>query len=99
MLVSGSTGYIKENLKHFTESSIESYLEKQNQYTSIQALKDLKRPNLLKLFINPLFRFFKYYFLKKGFLDGIPGLIHLTISCFSCFLKYAKLYEKHKKNS
>ena len=31
-------------------------------------------------------------FIKKGFLDGIRGLILCKIAAFSVFLKYYKLY-------
>jgi glycosyltransferase involved in cell wall biosynthesis len=96
VIVSGSIGRIKGELQHFSEINLESYLEKQNKYTSLQAANSLKTPKLSTLFFRPVFRFFKYYFFKKGFLDGIPGFIHCVISCFNCFLKYAKAYEKNK---
>ena len=38
-------------------------------------------------------RFFKFYLLRLGFLDGLPGLVHISIGCMNSFLKYAKLID------
>jgi hypothetical protein len=50
-----------------------------------------KRAGVGKLVVSPLLRFFKFYFLRLGFLDGIPGLVHIVIGCCNSFTKYAKL--------
>ena len=41
-------------------------------------------------------RFFKFYILRLGFLDGVPGLIHISIGCMNSYMKYAKLIELKK---
>ena len=38
----------------------------------------------------------KCYFLKRGFLDGVPGLIIAVNVSFGTFVKYAKLWELRK---
>ena len=38
-------------------------------------------------------RFFKFYVLRLGFLDGVAGLVHIGIGCMNSYLKYAKLLE------
>jgi hypothetical protein len=50
-----------------------------------------RRANALQLTISPVLRFLKYYVLRLGFLDGVPGLVHITIGCMNSFNKYAKL--------
>ena len=45
------------------------------------------------LLLSPLVRFVKMYFFRLGFLDGLPGLIHISVGCMNSFLKYAKLIE------
>jgi len=37
--------------------------------------------------------FLKSYLLKRGFLDGVEGLIIALMESYMAFLKYAKLYE------
>jgi len=49
------------------------------------------------LLIRPLAIFIKMYVLKRGFLDGIHGLILCGLSANYVFTKYAKLWELHLK--
>ena len=41
-------------------------------------------------------RFLKFYVFRLGFLDGVPGLVHISIGCMNSFMKYAKLVELQK---
>lgn len=85
---------LKGDLLHESAESLDGYLGKQNAYTSLQAAQMHaagKETGLLDLIGSPLIRFFKFYFLRLGFLDGIPGLIHITIGCMNSFNKHAKL--------
>lgn len=94
--LTGRVERLTGDLNHFSEGSIEEYLRKQNQYTSLQACKLFaagRRSSLFKMTTSPIIRFFKFYFLRLGFLDGMPGLIHISIGCFNSFCKYAKLRE------
>jgi len=80
-----------------SEEGIYRYLEKQNRYTGIQAellTQSGKKVGIIKLIVSPVFRFIKFYLLRQGFRDGIPGLIHIVIGCMNSFVKYAKVYEK-----
>jgi glycosyltransferase involved in cell wall biosynthesis len=82
------------DLLHDSAETLEKYLDKQNRYTSLQAEAmhaEGRRANALQLTISPVLRFFKYYILRLGFLDGVPGLVHITIGCMNSFNKYAKL--------
>ena len=49
-----------------------------------------------RLLASPLARFFKFYLLRLGFLDGVPGLVHIGVGCMNSFMKYAKLAELQK---
>ncbi|MDB4521873.1 glycosyltransferase family 2 protein [Gammaproteobacteria bacterium] len=87
---------LKGDLLHDSATSLSGYLEKQNRYTSLQAEKMHlagRQASTAKLLLNPLFRFVKFYLFRLGFLDGVPGLIHILVGCQNTFYKYAKLYE------
>ncbi len=93
-------GTLNSDLLHYSEDGVQQYLQKQNRYTSLQAelmMNKGKKFSLMQLLLSPLFRFFKFYFMRKGFLDGVPGLIHILIGCINSFVKYAKLYELEVK--
>ncbi|MCK5360246.1 MAG: glycosyltransferase family 2 protein, partial [Gammaproteobacteria bacterium] len=91
-----AVGTLSGDLLHNSAESLPSYLEKQNRYTSLQAEKMYlagKSYGIGKLLLNPLYRFIKFYLFRLGFLDGVPGLIHILIGCQNTFFKYAKLKE------
>ena len=96
----GSVNRLSGDLLHHSEDTIESYLAKQNRYTTLAAqvlFAEGAEVSGAKLVFSPLFRFIKFYFLRAGFLDGVPGLIHILIGCFNSFAKYAKLVELRRK--
>ena len=87
-------GRLKGDLLHESEQGIADYLAKQNRYTTLQAERmhmSGKRCGMVQLLFSPLFRFLKFYVFRLGFLDGIPGLVHIAIGSFNSFSKYAKL--------
>lgn len=90
---------LKGDILHYSQESLNKYIQKQNHYTSLQAeqlFQQGKRYSPSKCFTSPLIRFIKFYCLRLGFLDGLPGFIHITIGCFNAFSKYAKLEELHR---
>ena len=85
---------LRGDLMHQSAETLEHYMDKQNRYTSLQAAAMLAqgcRAGALHLLLAPLARFVKFYFLRLGFLDGVPGLVHVLIGCMNSFNKYAKL--------
>jgi hypothetical protein len=96
VIVNGIIGKLTGDLFHQSALSLETYIAKQNNYTQVQAnllWKQGIRTNMLQLILRPFWRFIRFYILKLGYLDGIPGLVHISIGCFNTFIKYAKLYE------
>lgn len=96
-----ATDTLKGDLLHESATCLANYLEKQNRYTSLQAEKMYQAgvpAGRAKLLFNPVLRFFKFYLFRLGFLDGVPGLIHICIGCQNTFIKYAKLIELKKGN-
>lgn len=101
VLVSSGTalGTLQGDLLHESGEDLGRYLEKQNRYTALAA-QDLyrrgRRTGLVEIALSPLLRFVKFYLLRLGFLDGMPGLVHISIGCMNSFMKYAKLIELHR---
>jgi glycosyltransferase involved in cell wall biosynthesis len=82
------------DLLHDSAETLAGYLDKQNRYTSMQAealFQAGKRAGVAQLLLSPALRFAKFYFLRLGLLDGMPGLVHIVIGCCNSFHKYAKL--------
>jgi glycosyltransferase involved in cell wall biosynthesis len=92
-------GTLGGDLLHESAQDLSSYLEKQNRYTTLAAQELHRRghrASLVDLAFSPLARFLKYYLLRLGFLDGMPGLVHISIGCMNSFMKYAKLADLYK---
>ena len=58
------------------------------------ALAAGKRAGFVRIAFSPLVRFIKFYLIRQGFRDGLPGLIHIAIGCFNSFMKYSKMLER-----
>lgn len=88
-------GDLAGDLLHESAETVEGYLAKQNRYTSLAALAFNGKPvSAVRLVLSPLLRFTKFYVVRGGFRDGVPGLVHITIGCFNSFIKYAKILER-----
>ena len=84
------------DLLHDSAENLHDYLQKQNRYTTLAAetlFHGGKRAIAAQLVLSPIARFVKFYVLRLGFLDGLPGLVHILIGCGNSFRKYAKLIE------
>jgi glycosyltransferase involved in cell wall biosynthesis len=95
--VEGDEGKLISDLLHYTDPTLSHYFEKLNKYTSLGAeeLVDERRSfRVSQITIRPLFTFIRMYFLKLGFLDGLPGFILCVLSSCYVFAKYAKLWER-----
>lgn len=96
LIVNGSIGALRSDLLHFTDPTLEHYFAKFNRYTGLAA-EDLaatgRRPSVFRMITNPLWTFLRMYVVRRGFLDGIPGLILCVLSAGYVFTKYAKFWE------
>ena len=100
VLVSGKTGELKEPIEHYPFHTISEYLRKHDRYTDYEAkelfdkYKDTKLSEVkYNLGIRPVKLFIKGYLKKKGYRDGILGLIFSILFAWSHFLKWAKYWE------
>lgn len=82
--------------KHYGETSIHVKLEKINRYSALAAQQKYdrgKRCSPFRLFLYPVFYFFRQYFIKRQIFNGFAGVINATLNSYYAYLKYAKLYE------
>ena len=96
VLFAVTPGTLEGDLMHDSYDDLSTYLERQNRYTTLaarQAFEQGRGANVLHLLFSPLVRFFKFYIMRLGFLDGLPGLMHISIGCMNSYVKYMKLIE------
>ena len=100
VIYQGLVGKLNGDLMHESGEVLGDYLRKQNHYTDLQAENLLiqgKKVTLSKILFSPLIRFIKFYLVRQGWRDGVPGFVHISIGCMNSLLKYAKLYERQRK--
>jgi glycosyltransferase involved in cell wall biosynthesis len=96
VLYSVTPGTLKGDLMHDSADDLAAYLDRQNRYTTLaarQAYELGRSVGLAHLLLSPVMRFFKFYVFRLGFLDGLAGLMHISIGCINSYIKYAKLIE------
>ena len=97
VVVSGKVGQLDAPLEHYTYRTISDYVRKMEVYSSLAAaqIRKQRRPGAFSLLVKPLFTFFKMYVLRRGFLDGMHGLMLAWLYSYYTFLKYAKAWERN----
>lgn len=100
--IEGSIGTLKNFMIHYTYKGLFHLIQKKDSYAWFQAktaVQKEKKATLFHLIFKPLYRFFSSYILKRGFLDGVPGLALASINAYGVFSRYAKmiLIEKNIK--
>jgi glycosyltransferase involved in cell wall biosynthesis len=95
-VVDGPIKRLKGELHHYTYTSIADHILRLNQHSSSAAKtmhKNGKKTSFLLMILNPFGRFVKFYIIKKGYLEGLTGLMVALFESFYVLLKYLKLWE------
>ena len=91
----GSCGRLRGDLLHHPYRSLDEHLATIDRYTTTRA-RGLhsrgRRARLVDLAFRPGWRFFTFYVLRAGFLEGWRGLLMAALAAHYVRLKYAKLW-------
>lgn len=94
-IATGSVGKLQEPILHFPYWNADDYFRKLARYTDLAAAEMHERGRrigfLQLLTVFPL-RFLNHYLVKRGCLDGAPGLVFALLSSNYVLTKYAKLW-------
>jgi glycosyltransferase involved in cell wall biosynthesis len=94
--VDGPTQTLHNVYQHYTYADIADHIDTVNRYSTTGAAEMAekgKQTNGFRAFFGALARFCRDYILKRGFLDGFPGLVIAVSSAYNAFIKHAKLSE------
>jgi len=94
-----TTGKLKGDILHWVHDNYSSHNKKLENFSTIAALayyKKGKTSSIWKILYRPSWAFFKAYFLRLGFMDGLNGFIICVQVYNRTFLKYIKIYELQK---
>jgi len=94
--INGKTGGLKAAIDHYSFKTKEEFLNKRLMYSKLKAKelldKDIK-PTAYHFKVRPKFRFFKYYILKLGVLNGRRGYDIAHILSMDEYMRYVYLKE------
>ncbi len=87
-------------MDHYPFDSLSEFIERQNRYTTLQAAEMFKRDKgipekkvMYNLKWKPLKLFNKLYLKKRGFLEGMHGLVFSVMFAWVHYVKWAKYWE------
>ena len=101
MLRNKTVSHLKGDLLHYAYFSVDEHLRQMHKFAEVAARAKYKRGQkpifVIHVLLNPLFKFFRKYFLQLGFLDGYYGFVFCAAASSLNFFKYLRLYEYHRK--
>ena len=98
--INGKIFHLSGDLLHYSYESILDFPVKMSSYANAfvkQNLKNGNRVSSFDLWIRPIWRFFRAFILRLGFMDGLPGFVISISSTYECILKYNLLKEELDK--
>lgn len=101
VILNGAAAYLTSDLLHYVYRNLSHQLKTVDSFSSISAsIMNGEGASFspASLIFRPLGKFLGTYFIKRGFLDGLPGFIIAVASSFYVFLRYAKLWELQQKS-
>jgi glycosyltransferase involved in cell wall biosynthesis len=93
--VKGKTFTLKNSLTHYPHQTIKEFLQEINYYTSLRAEELFKKKTKVywwSIVLYPKAKFVLNYFIKRGILDGLAGLVVALLMSFHSFLVRGKLW-------
>ncbi len=94
--IDGVVGQLRNPLLHIAKTSVNSFVEKINFYTDLDAREFLhsgQEFSYFELLAKPLAKFFLNYFLRLGFLDGLPGFVMAYMMSLNSLTVRVKMYD------
>jgi len=100
-IVTTNEKQVAVHILHYGWDSLEQIITKKNQYSGWHAQQLYDQGVRIwgfKPILNGVVAFFRCYFFKKGFINGLDGLTISMIQGFFSYMKYAKLIKIQNKN-
>lgn len=100
VLVDGAVKPLQGHLLHYPYQSLDSLINKTNQYSSAAALtlhEKGRKIGILGIVGKAVWTFIRIYIIRRGFLDGKEGFILAGVAASGSFFRYSKLWLLNKK--
>ena len=94
--IDGSVGRLRHEIHHYAYPNLSNHVATINRYTTLAAKELLDhnhKAGSLDLLVRPTVAFVRNYLLRRGFTQGLPGLVVSLMNTYYVLLKYVKLWE------
>lgn len=97
-IVEGKTSKLKNQMIHLTHTDLKKTFSKINDYSTLEAVEKHKRKNIngFTMILYPFIAFIQHYIFRKGFLDGVHGLMVSINHAMTKLQVYMKIWEINK---
>lgn len=93
--ITGKTCKFNSNLLHYSFPNLYVFLAKLGSFTrNFEKANQQKKFSPLASLFRAWWKFFRCYVIKRGFLDGFPGLLIAVHQGYSTFFKYSILLDR-----
>ncbi|GGB86170.1 hypothetical protein GCM10007424_27790 [Flavobacterium suaedae] len=96
LVIDGKSRVLKYAIEHYSFINKEDFLKKRLHYSRLKAKEFYNEgisTNIFHFTVRPAFRFFKYYVLKFGFINGRRGYEIARILGYHVYMRYVYLRE------
>ncbi len=100
VMVTGKVGRLQGEMPHYSFRDMDHQFQKLQSLSSSAAEQDFargKKAGWLQVLGNPLARVFKFYVLRRGYREGLGGVVMAITEGSYTFMKYAKLWALHEE--
>lgn len=98
----GKVGELDSSLQHFPHPTVSEFLSEINVYTDIRSEELFEKKvavSGIQIIVYPFSKFVFNYFVRRGYKDGLPGLVYALFMSMHSYLVRAKLWELWQKNT
>jgi hypothetical protein len=98
-LTDSEKGHLENPFIHLTHSSLHDTFKKINEYSTLEAeeLYTRKKASAINLIINPMAAFLSHFIMRKGYKDGIYGMMVSLIHACTKMMTYMKIWDLRRR--
>lgn len=98
-VVDGRITELKSQMLHYSYRNFHDAMSKINKYSTLEAQEKYKRKkvNAFTILFNPFIAFIQFFIFRKGFIDGVYGLLVSIMHAMTKIMMYVKIWELRKK--
>ncbi len=100
-VVVGKRIKLKGTIIHLTNKNLYQAIEKANKYSSLEALDKYKtkKASIISILFKPIFELYQHFVARKGYKDGVHGLLVSLIHALTKLMVLSKIWELNYRNN